>query len=301
MTTAGVLISRESWKTRLTRRLRSDEKVDIALSPTVSIRVYADCRPNLLQTTNLQKGLVLLWRGNELIEEGLGFGVPICRYSDGTRFSLSADTYVDDSGGLPSIRKVYDMNGIVVKRLRGLQIRRGSYLARFLGVLEKAYRGIRRLQPGAVLMLGLFSVIGIRNEYHESSSKGQIAVAYQLARGSLKVRATFDNMDTDALESLILANEQGGRLFTEYSDSCDVELKESQIEPWRRTAAEWAALRCPETGLGFRVHKPQGWRIVRGREVVEQRMSWSGLDLVSNKIPTKAEYLVEILGGTPND
>jgi len=285
----------------LARRLRSDEKVDIALDPTVSIRVYADCRPHLLQTTNLQKGLVLIWRGNELIEEGLGFGVPVCRYRDGTRFSLRADTYVDDSRGFLSVRKVYDMNGIVVKRLRGFQIRRGSYLGRFLSLLERAYRRVRRLQAGAVLMLGLFSVIGIRNEYQESISKGQIAVTYQLDSGGLQVKATLDSLVTDSVESFVFGNEQGGRLFTEYSDSCGVKLKGSQIEPWRPTPAEWATLTCPEAGLGFKVHKPQGWRIVRGREVIEQRISWSGLDLVSNKIPTRAEYRVEILGDAADD
>lgn len=108
------------------RQLRLDERFDFALTPKVSARVYADCRPSGLQTSKLQKGAVLVANGRELVEEGLGIGVPVCLYEDGGRFSLSAATCVIDSKNHRTAVKVYSMNAIEAKRFRGEIIRHGS-------------------------------------------------------------------------------------------------------------------------------------------------------------------------------
>jgi hypothetical protein len=222
-------------------------------------------------------------------------------YSRGTIFSLSAETFVSESKRGPSVTKVYNMNGIASKRIRGLKIRHEGYVARFLGILEKAYRDIRRLQPGATMMLNMLSMIGIRNEYLECSSRGQIAVTYERDHEGLLVTADFGRVATEGLRNIVLTNEQGGSMFTEYSDSSGVRLAGRQIEPWRAISAEWASLRVPETGVQFGVHRPAGWKIVRGREAIKNRMSWSGLDLISDLAPKKVKYRVEIHGDDSAD
>lgn len=246
----------------------------------------------------LQKGAVLVFNGGELAEEGLGIGAPVCLYGDGARFSLDAATFVDNSKIVPSIVKIYDMNAIESKRFRGTTIKRGSYGLQFLRILEKAYRGIRRLHVGATMMLDVVSMMGLRNEYVESCSKGQISVTYERSEGSLQIDVNFERLAMEGLQALIIGNEQGGRLFTEYRDSLGGRLKERQIEPWRPITAEWATLSSPEFGIGFRLRRPGGWRIVRGREVVENRISWSGLNLVCDGLPTSKElgYRIEVLG-----
>ena len=147
-------------------------------------------------------------------------------------------------------------------------------------------------------MLDVVSMMGLRNEYVESCSKGQIHVTYAPSKGGLRINVDFENLVTEGLQALIIGNEQGGRLFTEYSDSSGGKLEGRQIEPWRSTSAEWATLRSPEFGVGFTLSRPDGWRIVRGREVVENRISWSGLNLVYDGIPTSKalEYRIETLG-----
>ena len=50
------------------------------------MRPYADSRLHYLETSALQKGLILMFDDKELIEEGLGFGVLVVKYKDKTYF-----------------------------------------------------------------------------------------------------------------------------------------------------------------------------------------------------------------------
>jgi hypothetical protein len=267
------------------RQLLSDENFDFNLSPSVSLRIYADNRPYALQTRKLQKGAVLVLDGRELAEEGLGIGAPICLYEDGARFSLNAAVFLDDTKRAKMVTKIYTMNAIESKRFRGRTIRRGSFAARFLRILEKVYRRVRSLHVVATMMLDIGSIMGLRNEYVGSCSKGEISVSYEQTENGLEINVDFERLAPEGLRSLIIANEQGGSLFTEYLDSFGGQLKGGQIEPWSPTSAMWATLSSPSLGVGFTLRRPDGWRIVRGREVIENRMSWSGLNLVCDGIP----------------
>jgi hypothetical protein len=289
------------WGIAQMRLLRLNERVDFSISSSVSLRVYADSLPRVLQTAKLQKGPILVCNGKELAEEGLGLGVPVCRYVDGTRFSLSADTFVDHSRRRQSIVKIYNIDGIASKRFRGVPIRRGKYLASLLKVLEAGYRWLRRYMANAALMLDLISFLGMTNEYVPSRSKGQIEVVYRCSGASIQISANLEGLSQEGLQSTVFANEQGGTLFSKYTDSTGVELRGREIEPWRTTSAEWASLHSPEFGVGFSLQRPSGWSIVRGREVVKDRISWSGLDLLYRGIPQALEYRVTVAGGSAAD
>ena len=85
------------------RLVDQENPVTIPLNHTLSIRLYSDCRPHCMETAALQKGLVLMRDGKELIEEGMGFGVPIAKYTDKTYFASTA--------------KVSTQNNIIKKNL----------------------------------------------------------------------------------------------------------------------------------------------------------------------------------------
>ena len=267
-------------------QLLSEDVVDLSLNRSVSVRLYADNRPYALQTRKLQKGAVLVFNGTELVEEGLGIGAPICLYVDGARFSLNATVHVGEMKSGPTVTKNYIMNAVESKKFRGTRIRRGSFTARSLRILEKAYRRVRILHALAIMMLDISSILGLRNEYVQSKSKGEISVSYEQNEGGLQINVDFKHLATEGLRSIIIANEQGGNLFTQYRDSLGGELKGAQIEPWCPTSATWATLGSPALGVGFNLRRPEGWRIVRGREVIENRMSWSGLNLIRDGVPS---------------
>ena len=78
---------------------QSDNRpITLQLTDRLSVRLYRDCRPSCLETGALQKGLVLLLDGKELIEEGVGFGVPVVKYEDKTFFSSKADVSIKKIG-----------------------------------------------------------------------------------------------------------------------------------------------------------------------------------------------------------
>ena len=57
------------------------EPMTVDLHGGLSIRVYPDRRPGNLEIAGIQKGLILLDGGLELVEEGAGFGLPIALFS----------------------------------------------------------------------------------------------------------------------------------------------------------------------------------------------------------------------------
>jgi hypothetical protein len=277
------------------RRLQLDEKIDLRLGPRLALRFYADCRPHVLQTARLHKGGILVCNGSELVEEGLGIGVPVCRYQDGTRFSLRADTFLEDSEN-PRLVRIYDMNGIASKRFRGSSIRRGSSPASLLKILEEGYRGLRKVRVGAAMIMDTLSLLGMRNDYMESRSRGQVAVTYHRSSKGVRIEANLGELSREGLQSIVFANEQGGSIFNEYEDSTGLRLHDTQIEAWRTIRAEWASLYSRLFVAGFRIIRPNGWHIIRGREAIKNRICWSGLDLFCDEFPQTLDYSVEIVG-----
>ena len=71
--------------------MRSRNPITVSVDGHVSCRLYSDTRPHCLEIAPLQKGLVLVLNGKELIGEGVGFGAPVVVYRDRPYFSTSAE------------------------------------------------------------------------------------------------------------------------------------------------------------------------------------------------------------------
>lgn len=62
----------------------------LSLSRGIGLRLYSDTRPHTGKVARLQKGLVLEVEGNELVEEGFGFGLPLVEVEGQAYLSRSA-------------------------------------------------------------------------------------------------------------------------------------------------------------------------------------------------------------------
>ena len=100
----------------MTNFLDSRGTVTLQLTDRLSVRIYKDCRPSCLETGALQKGLVLLLDGRELIEEGVGFGVPVVKYEDKTFFSSKADVSIQETGSDYTLTKVFTLDTVSLKK-----------------------------------------------------------------------------------------------------------------------------------------------------------------------------------------
>ena len=68
--------------------------ITVPLRGGLAVRLCEDCRPSCMETSSIQKGLVLMLKNQELIEEGVGFGLPKAKYMDKNYFSSFAEVSI---------------------------------------------------------------------------------------------------------------------------------------------------------------------------------------------------------------
>jgi hypothetical protein len=109
---SGAVVVREVYAPRLTLVLRdllagSPAHLAVPLDDSVEIRLHATTRPHIGKIATLQKGLVLVHRGQPVIEEGYGFGLPIIDAPGGAHVSRHAQTAIHRGDGTVELVKSY--------------------------------------------------------------------------------------------------------------------------------------------------------------------------------------------------
>jgi len=103
---------RERYAPRLTLHLqdlldRQPPPLSAELHNALSLRLHSTTRPHVGKIAALQKGLVLVHRGQPLIEEGYGFGLPIIEANGVAHISRHARTSMVSHGGQFTLIKTY--------------------------------------------------------------------------------------------------------------------------------------------------------------------------------------------------
>jgi hypothetical protein len=89
------------WSVQLAARLDPGPlPLTADLGDGLGLRLYPDARPHVGKIARIQKGLVLALDGEELIEEGYGFGAPIVIHEDRAYLSQHAEIEPLPDGGL---------------------------------------------------------------------------------------------------------------------------------------------------------------------------------------------------------
>lgn len=248
----------------------------VPLAGTLSVRLYPDCRPNHLETSPLHKGLVLLYRGRELIEEGVGFGVPVIKYADKTFFPGKAAVSFDGEGSNCTLTKVYTLNMVSVKKLGAA----GYIDDRLYSMLRKNFELLylqKKLSGLFNKVMEVRDALKVTTEFETVKTRGTVAVTYNCQPHSIIIQADFSYLSLDNCREMLLLNEQGSSYFQKYTDSNGKTLIGAQMGAWDIVNADSASLQSINGQLRFGVSSRPGALLYRGYEQTRKRFSWAGL------------------------
>ena len=230
-------------------------------------------------TARLQKGLLLQDDGEELAEEGVGFGVPVIMRGLQAIFPGGIQLFVSEEGPLQVVKAIYTINleekigkpaqkEIEIKLLYAVK----NYLAAFIRRLP-FLRGLLT----AVSSL-LRKVFGWETLYKKSRFSIEVQMIYTIDQPAGIVNVAMEKLDlsTSGITEIIVMNEQGARAFDHYIDSSGNTLQGIEIGCWDEVTAQMASFISPSHAVAFSLEQVTGAKLYRGRELVGSRLSWAG-------------------------
>jgi hypothetical protein len=254
------------------------------------VRLYPDCRPNYLETSPLHKGLALVYHGRELIEEGVGFGVPVVKYADKTYFPGEAAVSFD---GDCILAKVYALNMVSVKKLGGA----GYIDDRLYSVLRKNFERLylqKKLKGLFNKVMEVRDALKVSTEFQMVKPRGTVAVTYNCQPSRIDVQADFSGLSLDGCREMLMLNEQGSSYFQKYTDSAGETLMGNQMGAWDRVDAGFASLQSTRGQLRFGLSCRPGALLYRGYEQTRKRFSWAGLSYSIQPSCGKFGYTIDL-------
>ena len=185
------------------------EPVTVPLTDRLSVRLYPDSRPNCLETAAIQKGLVLVLDGRELIEEGVGFGVPVVKYRDKTFFSSKAEVTMQKSGDGFILTKTFTLDMVSMKKLG-----KNSYIDdQFYSSLRKTFQTLylkhRKLKPLFNKAMEIRELLKIKTEFQTVKRRGTITVTYRCQPTAINIQADLSKITLNRCQEILMLNEQG--------------------------------------------------------------------------------------------
>ena len=256
--------------------------ITVPLNERLSVRLYADSRPHCMETAPLHKGLVLMLDNQEVIEEGMGFGVPVAKYTDKTYFSSSAYLSIQKNQSIYNLKKTFVLDAISRKKFwRTAYIDDDVYsLAR--KTFAKLYLKHKSVSPLFNNVMMLRNMAKIKTEFQKVKPKGKVTVNYEIQPAVIKVSIDFSELMLDGCEELLVLNEQGSNVFDKYVDSSGLKLAGNKIGGWDPVTADRAFLLSSKKQIAFCLQKNKKATLFRGWENTRQRFSWAGLNYSLN-------------------
>ena len=288
MSTASKETSDGNARTQATIRLQNGLRL-LFRKPGLEPWEYPSCR--------VQKGLIISSNSHELVEEGVGLGLPIIRFGQVVFFPGNASISTQQEGSRVINRVSYNLNLITRRSLRWGSTIDSPYCYRvdvFFSRLHRrnpALRGALTWASCPIKLLG-----GMNTSFREIDSAGLVSVIYDtdVAEGIIHTSINLTGLKRDGCTEIIIANEQGANHFDLYRDSNGVTLKGKEIGTWDETLARQPSLVDSRDGISFSINEVRGAQIFRGREVLTSRLAWSGLNYVLSGHTTDFSYNIKI-------
>ena len=251
----------------------------IAMTGDISLQIKEpDRKKQSYPSCRLQKGLLLFKRNKDLSEEGVGFGVPILKSGEKTIFPGRANIELKEYADKINVMVDYDLNlaeTIVVKG-RKIKNRTIYILKESLSFLHRKYPCSRELlTKGSNELRRSF---GIETGFEEVASAGLASIKYTITSdGMIHVRADLSRIKKEIFTEVMIMNEQGANFFDTYCDSKGTILSGDEIGSWQETPCDEVSFIHSRNDLAFTLSKIDGSKMFYGRELVGNRLSWSGI------------------------
>ncbi len=247
------------------------------LTDRLSVRLYRDCLPNILETGALQKGLVLLLDGVELIEEGVGFGVPVVKYDDKTFFSSTAEVSVREIGSDLILTKVFSLDTVSLKKFGNATYIDDAVYSPLRKTFERLYLKHKKLMPLFNKVMEFRDLANIKTEFMKVKPRGKVTITYHCQPTCIDIGVDFSKIVLDKCSEVLVLNEQGSSFFRKYVDSNGLSLLDHKIGAWETVTADRASLQEIQGKVSFCIDNSGGVRLFRGWEHTRKRFSWVGL------------------------
>ncbi len=267
--------------------------ITVPLTGGLAVRLYDDCRPSCMETASIQKGLVLMLDNQELIEEGVGFGLPIAKYVDKTYFSSSAEISIEKTASCCKLKKTYTLD-LISKKLWQKQTIDDRIYSKWRKTFAKSYLSHKELSPLFNKIMELRAVAKIKTEFVKVNPRGKIIVNYEIQPATIKVKVDFSHLTLNNCQELLVLNEQGSTIFGEYFDSNNLKLVDSKIGGWDVVTAKHASLFSAKKQVSFSLQRTSRATLFRGYEKTKTRFAWAGLSYSMQPTNGTFDYAIEL-------
>lgn len=271
-------------------------EINIPINRNISLKVAKVSKSSRdYPTARLQKGLLLVYDGQELVEEGVGFGVPILKQGLHTIFPGDLSFSSQRTGRNQIITALFKMNleeRITTPRNRSIENKQLYSIKNYLAAMIRNFPMSRNLLTAVSNRLRF--MFNWETVYKETRYYREVKVIYTIDRIKYQVRIDLDTVGAlhDCITEVIVMNEQGARYFDRYQDSDGYFLRENEIGCWDEVTADEASFVCDQYRLAYNLRQVKGARLFRGRELIGTRLAWSGFGY--SFTPTDESFIYEL-------
>jgi hypothetical protein len=235
----------------------------------------------------------MMCRGEELIEEGAGFGVPIAKCTDNTYFSSTAQLYLEQqTAGTAVFKKIFLLDAVSKKQVRGASIN-DSFYSLIHETFERAYLNRHSLRPVFDWTMRLRKTLGVTTQFTRVPPRGKVTITYHCDPDRIKVSVDLSKLFRTQCEEILLLNEQGASKFRRFSDTEGSVLYDKQIGAWAKVKAKKATFSDTQQTVSFSLENKENAMLIRGREQIQDRFSWAGMTYSLNSKASFFDYVIK--------
>ena len=248
-------------------------------------------------TARLQRGWLLINAGQELVEEAVGFGVPVLKRGLQTIFPGEVELASAGSGAIREVTARFRLNLEEKMARPGAASVRSRWLYALKNLLAAVIRqSVLLRDPLSALSNMLRRTFGWETIFEASGFDASLAVVYRVdaQTGVIRVDVDTGDLPESGVTEIIMMNEQGARPFDWYRDSGEISLRGSAIGCWDEVTAEEASFVSEAHHLAFTLRQVNGARLYRGRELTGTRLAWAGFGYSFPPTAAKISYEIRI-------